>query len=324
MDLLKRAVTLESLFTPTSQFFWLYLLSAVLLALAICYLRSAEHGRRSLPRALRSLLRPDVLFHPSARTDYVFVFANHLLFVFVITGGLASTAAIAAAVAAGLDRLFGPVSPPLAAGPWSVALFTLAGLLAYDLGEYIQHRLQHRIAILWEFHKVHHSAEVLTPITAIRTHPVIILYKGAVIATVYGLVAGLFAHFYAGRIGFLGLMGANVLIVAQLTIGAYHLQHSHVWFVFPPPLRRLLISPAHHMIHHSARPEHFDRNFGAVFTLWDRVGRTYHQPRPEERDSLRLGLPEEDQNRLRSPLQLYLTPFRRAAALLAPGNRPPA
>ena len=44
--------------------------------------------------------------------------------------------------------------------------------LAYELGYWLNHYLSHRIAFLWEFHKVHHSATVLTPLTNFRVHPI--------------------------------------------------------------------------------------------------------------------------------------------------------
>ena len=47
-------------------------------------------------------------------------------------------------------------SPP---GPLMLVAFTVTMLLAYDLSYYLYHRMQHRIPILWELHKVHHSAE---------------------------------------------------------------------------------------------------------------------------------------------------------------------
>ena len=35
--------------------------------------------------------------------------------------------------------------------------------LSYELGYWFNHWLSHKVPVLWEFHKVHHSATVLTP-----------------------------------------------------------------------------------------------------------------------------------------------------------------
>ncbi len=56
-------------------------------------------------------------------------------------------------------------------GPVTVLVFTATMLLAYDLSYYLYHVAQHRWPVLWELHKVHHSAEVLVGITKDRVHP---------------------------------------------------------------------------------------------------------------------------------------------------------
>jgi sterol desaturase/sphingolipid hydroxylase (fatty acid hydroxylase superfamily) len=110
----------------------------------------------------------------------------------------------------------------------ATGLFTVAAILAYDFGAYLEHRMQHRIAWLWEFHKVHHSAEVLTPVTALRVHPVGDLFGSAVIAATLGATNGAFLYFYDGKIAALEVLGVNILLTLHYTIGAYHLQHSHI------------------------------------------------------------------------------------------------
>ena len=54
----------------------------------------------------------------------------------------------------------------------SLLLFTFTMLIVYDFANYSFHVLQHRVPLLWEFHKVHHSAEVLVGVTKDRVHPV--------------------------------------------------------------------------------------------------------------------------------------------------------
>ena len=67
---------------------------------------------------------------------------------------------------------FGSVaSPRLSAWPAAVVM-TLVLFAAYEFGYWLDHYFSHNIPFLWEFHKVHHTAEVLTPITNFRVHPV--------------------------------------------------------------------------------------------------------------------------------------------------------
>ena len=56
--------------------------------------------------------------------------------------------------------------------------YTLAVVLAIDLAVWLTHYLQHKVVVLWQFHQVHHSAEVLTPMTVYRMHPVDLFFTG--------------------------------------------------------------------------------------------------------------------------------------------------
>ena len=48
------------------------------------------------------------------------------------------------------------------------------------------------------------------------------------------------------------------------------------------PLRAWFVDNRYHRIHHSLEERHFDRNFGAFTTLWDRLFGTHHAPAPGE------------------------------------------
>jgi hypothetical protein len=68
-----------------------------------------------------------------------------------------------------------------------------------------------------------------------------------------------------------------------------HLQHTHLWISFSGRMGRLLLSPAHHQIHHSTRPIHFNRNFGSTIALWDALFGTLHVP-AKKREKLTFGV----------------------------------
>ena len=73
------------------------------------------------------------------------------------------------------------------AGYWTAALsFTLVLLLFDDFTRFAVHYALHRIPALWDFHKFHHSAETLTPLTVTRTYPV----EGLVFTARSALVQG--------------------------------------------------------------------------------------------------------------------------------------
>ena len=62
-----------------------------------------------------------------------------------------------------------------------------------------------------------------------------------------------------------------------------HLQHSQVWIAFTGWLGRLFMSPAHHQIHHSSNPAHFNKNLGSCLALWDWMFGTLHVPSADAR-----------------------------------------
>ena len=192
-------------------------------------------------------------------------------------------------IIAGLVALFGPATPSTLPVYVSRAIITLMLFLAYELGYWFNHWLSHKVPVLWEFHKVHHTAEVLTPLTNFRVHP-IYGWIFANILAVSAAVANGFGHYMFGDTTYqFALADTNIILV--LFIHAYvHLQHSHMWISFRGLLGRVLISPAHHQIHHSGDPKHFNKNFGSCLALWDWMFGTLYIP-AKEREPLTFGFP---------------------------------
>ena len=305
-----RVVPFDALISPANRFYWLYLLSALALAFGIMFVRMRAVQHDLLSKTLAAVIRFDVLLHRSALLDYRLAFVNHLVFSFILGSGLVSSAVTAAGTRYALGTVFGNDLDTLAAGSVHVILFVLISMLAYDFADYLQHRLQHAAPVLWEFHKVHHSAEALTPVTAVRVHPLAALFGSAVISTILGLVQGSFVFISDVEIPSTVLFGTNASLVLYYTIGAGHLQHSHIWFIFPEPLRKHLVSPALHIIHHSRDPKHYGKNFGFLFAWWDRIGGSFYVPQPEEQHGLVLGLAAAEHDDFQTVRQLYWTPFR--------------
>ncbi|MBT5158582.1 MAG: sterol desaturase family protein [Alphaproteobacteria bacterium] len=159
---------------------WPFLLSALTIALL---------ATRFAPGALHFLkvyFSRAVWWHPSARADYLYYLINGAFFPVIFAPLLAVSAIVSSAT---VDMFNAPSGSGEA--HWIiVTAFSLAVFVAYDFGRYIGHWVQHKNAVLWEFHKVHHSAEVLTPLTSFRLHPVDLLLMSAVPGFFTGLVGG--------------------------------------------------------------------------------------------------------------------------------------
>ena len=78
-------------------------------------------------------------------------------------------------VIAGLSAVMGS-GPALDTGLGWMLLYSLVTLLVYDFVFYAIHYTEHKVPALWVIHKVHHSAEVLTPLTRYREHFLCLLY----------------------------------------------------------------------------------------------------------------------------------------------------
>ena len=83
---------------------------------------------------------------------------------------------------------------------WLIAtLFTFVLFLMDDSSKYLVHRAMHRWPVLWAFHRVHHTAETMTPLTVYRTHPVeavIFSLRGVI---VQALALSVFLYFFGTR-----------------------------------------------------------------------------------------------------------------------------
>ena len=313
----KLSSPLTNPFTPASRLFWLYLAGALVLAFFVYRARRAEGALAGNPAERHRFIGfcfPKAVFaHRSALIDYRYYVVHNLVRVFGLVPVLVGAPFVADATAGLLERLAGPVGDPLPNGPVARLCYTTAILVALDFGLFVAHYLSHRVPLLWEFHKVHHSAQVLTPITLYRMHPVDDMLSGASVAVATGAVVGVFSWGFDGPISEVLVNGTNLGLFVFYLLG-YNLRHSHIWLAYPRWLSWALVSPAQHQVHHSSAPVHFNRNMGFVFSFWDRLAGTLYVP--ARRESLHFGLGDGQDEEFDSVSALYFLPFRKAAKLL--------
>jgi sterol desaturase/sphingolipid hydroxylase (fatty acid hydroxylase superfamily) len=124
---------------------------------------------------------------------------------------------------------------------------------------------------------VHHSAEFLTPFTIYRLHPVEGLKFLNILALSTGVVRGVAAFALGANVSAYQIGSANLILIAFIFLYV-HLQHTSIWIAFPGRLGRVFMSPAHHQIHHSRDPGHFNKNLGSCLSLFDWLFGTLHVP----------------------------------------------
>lgn len=276
-------------------------------ALAIGLLTLIAVQRVSLANAVRQLFSWRVWWSRSARADYLVMFVNQAVML-GLGPRLLSKLAIATLLYDAMHIWFDGRSLILADAPgWLVpALYTLTLFIFDDAAKYVLHRALHRIPALWAFHKVHHSAETLTPLTVYRTHPVEGVLFALRASVVQGSVIAIFFYFFGSQTDLVTVLGANAILFVFNAAGS-NLRHSHVWLSYGPWIERVFISPAQHQIHHSIAHHHFDRNFGAVLAVWDWLGGSLVTAKGESVSGFGLGTESPTQHSLSS---LYLSPFR--------------
>jgi sterol desaturase/sphingolipid hydroxylase (fatty acid hydroxylase superfamily) len=228
---------------------------------------------------------------PTVRIDFVFYLVAKYTQGYIAIISTFVTISIATMIQHGMHLwLHAPAHPP--SGAVAFAAAAIAMFVFGDLGEFVSHVLQHTIKPLWEFHKVHHSSTFLTPLTTYRCHPVSNILDGLTMGVFASIPAGIAAFICGFKFDDLLLLSGTVTLA--FTVGLLSvLQHSHFPISFGP-LERLFVSPLMHQVHHSTKPEHWNKNYSSRLSIWDWcIGTAVILPKGEQ---VQFGLnPVEDQ-----------------------------
>jgi sterol desaturase/sphingolipid hydroxylase (fatty acid hydroxylase superfamily) len=176
----------------------------------------------------------------------------------------------------------------VAAPAWMAVAVTLLVRAFISFGT---HWLMHHVPLLWRVHRVHHLDTELDVTTTVRFHPlefVVQALPGLPLVVAFGLAPWVLALY-------------EVLDVV-LTLWT----HSNVRLpqAADRVLRRLIVTPDLHRIHHSAWEPETNSNFGAVFPLWDLLLGTYRAAPRDGHQQMRLGLEEVRGRDAQRPLWL--------------------
>ncbi|MGO4870746.1 MAG: sterol desaturase family protein [Roseiarcus sp.] len=281
--------------------------------------RRRSRGRPMSARGfVRWLFAGRIFWNPSSLMDMRLWILNGLVLAWAY-GFLAVGAVFCKnAVAAAMTDAFGSHQPTVWPAWTVLTMATLFELLAYELAYWFGHYLFHRIPALWEFHKVHHSAEVMTPFTELRQHPIEILAFVNLVAIATGTVFGVMTYAFGPGVQPFTLLNSNILLMLFLiTYG--HLRHTHMWISFTGLAGKILQSPAHHQLHHSDNPLHWDKNLGFALAVWDWAFGTLYIPQPT-REAIRFGV-GPTQGEFSTVTRNYVLPFVRFGEHVAKAAR---
>ena len=137
-------------------------------------------------------------------------------------------------------------------GRYPVAAWVIA-FVGTDFIYYWWHRASHRVNFLWAAHVVHHQSEEFNFAVALRQ----------------GVLTPLTAAPFALPLALIGIPPlAYATSIALNTLYQFWIHTQLVDRI--GPLEHVLNTPSHHRVHHARNPGYLDRNYAAVFIVWDR------------------------------------------------------
>lgn len=161
---------------------------------------------------------------------------------------------------------------------------------------YLSHLVFHKYALLWHWHVVHHSDDLVDVTTTFRQHPVestiriLFLLAGLV---VFGVPLG--------------------VLLIYLALSTLHAQIEHANIRIPASLDRILqyvlVTPNMHKVHHSKHQHETDSNYGNILSVWDRIFGTYNKRK--NYDTIEYGLDFDTHQSEKSFWRLVMYPFRK-------------
>lgn len=176
-------------------------------------------------------------------------------------------------------------------------LLIVISMLLLDFFYFLAHLISHYTPSIWRFHKIHHADEHVTALSSLLHHPFESIYV-AIFVTGLAVVLG---------------MPVLVLVYFGIALAA-HSVFSHADIVLPElldrKLRWVLVTPDVHRTHHSQNLAEGNSNFGAMFTIWDRLFGTYIDQPKEAVSELSMGLPADAKPSAFTARALLLFPFR--------------
>lgn len=143
------------------------------------------------------------------------------------------------------------------------------GILALDFSSWWVHYIMHKNRFLWRFHIIHHSDNKVDVTTGLRHHPGDSLLRGI---------------FFLILIFISGAPMYSVMMYQTLVVITTAFTHANISLpaALDKALSYIFISPNMHKVHHHRKQPYTDSNYGAVFSVWDRLFKTFTTLHPTQ------------------------------------------
>lgn len=175
-------------------------------------------------------------------------------------------------------------------------LETALAFVLFDAWMYCWHRANHEIKFLWRFHRAHHTDTEMDASTAVRFHPVEIVFSSLLRLLIIPLI---------------GLSLGQLALYESLLLPVILIQHANfrMPFELDTALRVVFVTPWMHWVHHSELQPETDSNYSSLFSWCDRIGGTFRLR--SDPGAINYGLAEFRESRWLSLWGFLRTPFRR-------------
>lgn len=253
----------EQFADPNKRIYWPYLAICTAYALAFILFSRIKIRKTGI----------NYWFSHSSLIDWVTWTANHILQLTLLPLLFTNSLAIASAVYQSLNSALGEYKTAAGLPDWGIIWYAVSYFFISDFTRYLLHYAMHHNKFLWSIHRMHHTAEVLTPITFFRVHPFEMIFSHLRFLLVHGFITGLFIYLYHDVYDFPKIFGASFFVFISNILGG-NLRHSHIPIGFGV-LEYIFVSPKQHQMHHSRETELQQTNYGSLFAFWDFVFRTW-------------------------------------------------
>lgn len=171
---------------------------------------------------------------------------------------------------------------------------TVVVFVLFDIWMYFWHMVNHRIPLLWLFHRAHHADINMDTTTALRFHPGELILSTFIRMPVIVLIGMNFAEV---------VLFETILNMATL----FHHSNLAIPEKWDRALRAVIVTPNMHRVHHSVERIETNSNYTSLLSVWDRLFRSY-KSRKDTR-TIALGLPEFRGAKWQGLRGFLVTPF---------------
>lgn len=142
---------------------------------------------------------------------------------------------------------------------WSPIWYWICLFLLEDFLFWLEHFVDHHVRLFWAVHVTHHSSEEYNLTTGFRSSVLMPVYR----------------YLYFVPLALLGFAPLDILFMYAITQLYGILVHTQAIKKVPDWIGRILVTPAHHRVHHASNIPYLDKNMGMVLIIWDRIFGTF-------------------------------------------------